>query len=145
LRRVSNEISFPEFEGFAMAGNRSPEDGNRRARDTEEAELTARLQRLGERLGNLQQRERRNRDRDGDGNQRPSANTAGLARALRLSSEFVAGIVVGGLIGWLVDRVAGISPWGLIVFVLLGFAAGTLNALRSAGLVASQDQPGDQN
>ena len=128
-----------------MAGNRSPEDGSRRARDTEEAELTARLQRLGERLGSLEQRERRNRDRDGDGNQRPSANAAGLARALRLSSEFVAGIVVGGLIGWLVDRVAGISPWGLIVFVLLGFAAGTLNALRSAGLVASQDQPGDQN
>ena len=128
-----------------MAGQRSPEEENRRARDTEEAELTARLRRLGERLGSLEQRERRNRDRDGDGNQRPSANAAGLARALRLSSEFVAGIVVGGLIGWLVDRVAGISPWGLILFVLLGFAAGTLNALRSAGLVATQDRPGDKN
>ena len=128
-----------------MAGNRSPEEENRRARDTGEAELTARLQRLGERLGSLEQRERRERDRDGGGNQRPSANASGLARALRLSSEFVAGIVVGGLIGWLVDRVAGISPWGLILFVLLGFAAGTLNALRSAGLVASQDQPDDQN
>jgi ATP synthase protein I len=136
-------MSFPEFRGVAMAGNRSPEDGNRRARDTGEAELTARLQRLGERLGSLEQRERQ--DRDGDGSQRASANASGLANALRLSSEFVAGIVVGGLIGWLVDRVAGISPWGLIVFVLLGFVAGTLNALRSAGLVASQDRPGDQN
>lgn len=61
---------------------------------------------------------------------------AGFGQALKLSSEFIAGIVVGAGLGWLIDRVAGTSPWGLIVFLLLGFAAGVLNALRSAGLVA---------
>ncbi|HEY1312216.1 MAG TPA: AtpZ/AtpI family protein, partial [Pseudolabrys sp.] len=47
----------------------------------------------------------------------------------------VAGVVVGALIGWLIDRWLGISPWGLIVFLLLGFAAGVLNVMRAAGVV----------
>jgi ATP synthase protein I len=44
--------------------------------------------------------------------------------------------VVGAGIGWLLDRWLGISPWGLIVFLLLGFAAGVRNVMRSAGLIA---------
>jgi ATP synthase protein I len=61
---------------------------------------------------------------------------AGYGQALKLSSEFVAGIVVGVGIGWFIDKVAGTTPWGLIIFLLLGFAAGVLNVLRSAGVVA---------
>jgi ATP synthase protein I len=37
-------------------------------------------------------------------------------------------------LGWLLDRWLGISPWGLIVFLLLGFAAGVLNVMRAAGV-----------
>lgn len=73
-----------------------------------------------------------------------NANTGGAAgygQALKLSSEFIAGIAVGAGLGWMVDRVAGTSPWGLIILLLLGFCAGVLNVLRSAGLVA---QPGPQ-
>jgi ATP synthase protein I len=44
--------------------------------------------------------------------------------------------VVGAGIGGLIDRWLGVSPWGLIVFLLLGFAAGVLNVMRSAGLIA---------
>ena len=47
-------------------------------------------------------------------------------------------MVVGAGLGWLLDRVLGITPWGLIVFLLLGFAAGVLNVMRSAGVVASR-------
>lgn len=65
-----------------------------------------------------------------------SGSTSGYGQALKLSSEFVAGIVVGVGIGWLIDTMAGTSPWGLIIFLLLGFAAGVLNVLRSAGVVA---------
>lgn len=65
-----------------------------------------------------------------------SGGMTGFGNALRLSSEFIAGIAVGAALGWFVDRFAGTSPWGLIVFLLLGFAAGVLNVLRSAGLVA---------
>jgi ATP synthase protein I len=61
--------------------------------------------------------------------------------ALRLGADFVAGVVVGGAIGWGIDRLLGTSPWGLIVFLLLGFAAGVLTVLRSAGLV-NQGPPG---
>ncbi len=60
----------------------------------------------------------------------------GFGQALKLSSEFIAGVVVGAGLGWLIDRIAGTSPWALIVFLLLGFVAGVLNVLRSAGLVA---------
>lgn len=61
---------------------------------------------------------------------------AGYGRALKLSSEFIAGVVVGAGLGWLIDSWLGSSPWGLIVFLLLGFGAGVLNVMRSAGLVA---------
>jgi len=64
----------------------------------------------------------------------------GYGQALKLSSEFIAGIVVGVAIGWIIDRLAGISPWGLIVGLLLGFGAGVLNVLRSAGLVSEFGQ-----
>ncbi len=58
---------------------------------------------------------------------------------MKLSSEFISAIAVGVGIGFLIDKVAGTSPWGLIIFLLLGFVAGVLNVLRSAGVVA---QPG---
>ena len=65
-----------------------------------------------------------------------SGGVAGYGQALKLSSEFIAGIAVGAGLGWVIDRLAGTSPWGLIVFLLLGFGAGVLNVLRSAGMVA---------
>lgn len=65
-----------------------------------------------------------------------TGGAAGYGQALKLSSEFIAGIAVGAGLGWIIDRMAGTSPWGLIVFLLLGFGAGVLNVLRSAGMVA---------
>lgn len=112
-------------------------------KDTEDAALSERLKNLGDRLGTLAPKIA-SRDNDGDTVQ-TSGGSTNLARALRLSSEFIAGILVGSFIGWLIDYFAGTSPWGLIIFLLLGFAAGTLNALRSAGLVAPQDPDGGKN
>ena len=65
-----------------------------------------------------------------------SSGVSGYGNALKLSSEFIAGVVVGAGLGWLIDGWAGTSPWGLIIFLLLGFGAGVLNVMRSAGLVA---------
>ncbi|TJV39611.1 MAG: ATP F0F1 synthase subunit I [Mesorhizobium sp.] len=65
-----------------------------------------------------------------------AGSAAGYGQAVKLSSEFIAGVVVGAGIGWIIDRMAGTSPWGLIVFLLLGFGAGVLNVMRSAGVVA---------
>jgi ATP synthase protein I len=70
------------------------------------------------------------------GNKDGGGTVSGVGNAFKLSSEFIAAIVVGAGIGWFLDRLAGTSPWGLIVFLLLGFAAGVVNVLRSAGLMA---------
>ena len=37
-----------------------------------------------------------------------------------------------------IDRAIGTTPWGLIIFLLLGFCAGILSVLRSAGMVAER-------
>lgn len=94
--------------------------------------LESRRRRLGEALSQKDAGERL--ERDAAGRRRESAN--GMAYAVKVSSEFIAGVVVGAAIGWLVDKLAGTSPWGLIVFLLLGFCAGVLNVLRTAGLIA---------
>ena len=66
-----------------------------------------------------------------------TGRAAGYADAFKLSSEFIGGVLVGGALGWLFDRLFGTSPWGLIVLLLIGFCAGVLNVLRSAGLASS--------
>ena len=110
------------------------ENGDWGEQQTGEAALSARLQRLNEGLG--QARGAAGDPSDGSGAQR-AATASGYAKGFRLSSELVAGVVVGAGIGWLIDHWLGVSPWGLIVFLLLGFAAGVLNVMRSAGLIAS--------
>jgi ATP synthase protein I len=106
------------------------EDGDNGKAYTDEAALSARLQRLSERLA----RDQAGRPSDSPGEDR-ATTASGYARGFRLSSELVAGVLVGAGLGWLIDRLLGISPWGLIVFLLLGFAAGVLNVMRSAGVV----------
>lgn len=67
------------------------------------------------------------------------SSSSGYAQAMKLSSEFIAGVLVGAGIGWVADQWFGTAPFGLIVFLLLGFAAGVLNVLRSAGVVEQPD------
>jgi len=73
------------------------------------------------------------------------AAATGYGQAMKLSSEFIAAIAVGAGLGWGIDRLAGSSPWGLIVFLLLGFCAGILNVLRSVGKVAEFGQGSGSN
>lgn len=113
-----------------------PRETNDDRRSAEEAALSARLRRLGERLGQA----RSSQPHQPTGPQ-PQTDPSGMARGLRLSGELIAGVVVGAIIGWLIDRGLGISPWGFIVFVLLGFVAGIVNVMRSAGAVVDRKWP----
>ncbi len=70
-------------------------------------------------------------------NEGRAADPSAMARGFRLSTELVTGVVVGAALGWVLDRWLGISPWGMIVFLLLGFAAGVLNVMRAAGVAPS--------
>ena len=97
----------------------------------DEAALSARLKRLGERLE--QSNASRSTDRSAS---RSAIDASGFARGFRLSSELVAGVLVGAGIGWLIDRWLGSLPWGMFVFALLGFTAGVLNVMRQAGVVS---------
>lgn len=55
----------------------------------------------------------------------------GMAYGFRMSSELVAAILVGGVIGYVLDRWLRTTPWLFLVFFMLGFAAGILNLLRA--------------
>lgn len=73
------------------------------------------------------------RDRDIEDN-RASKNASpemtGLARGMRIGTEFIAAILVGAGIGYLIDLGLGTSPWGLLILLMVGFAAGILNVIR---------------
>lgn len=106
-------------------------------RPSDEAALSARLRRLGDQLD----REQASRQSGASSGAPSSADGSAMARGLRLSTELVAAVLVGAGLGWLFDRMLGVSPLGLIVFVLLGFAAGIVNVMRAAGLARG---PGDR-
>ena len=55
-----------------------------------------------------------------------------MAAGLRIAVELVAAIAVGTGIGIVLDRWLGTSPLMLIVFFLIGTAAGFLNVYRTA-------------
>lgn len=54
-----------------------------------------------------------------------------MSVALRLSSEFVSGVVVGAAVGWGLDWVFGTMPLCLVIFTGLGTVAGVRNVLRA--------------
>ncbi len=55
---------------------------------------------------------------------------SGLARGLRIGTEFVAAVLVGTGIGYVIDQIAGTSPWAMLIMFMMGFAAGILNVIR---------------
>jgi ATP synthase protein I len=65
-----------------------------------------------------------------------------LGAAFRLVTELLAAVIVGGGIGWALDRVFGTSPLLLIVMFMLGVAAGMRNVIRTAREMNEQDRPG---
>ena len=58
---------------------------------------------------------------------------AGLGQAVRIGTELLAALVVGGGLGWALDTyLLGSSPWAMVVGLIFGAAAGIRNAYRSA-------------
>ncbi|MGJ3264145.1 MAG: AtpZ/AtpI family protein [Salinarimonas sp.] len=120
------------------------DEGDEGSGTGDEADLSARLRRLDTRLGDA----RSKRDSDARAGSRAASDMSGLGKALRFSAEFIAGIFAGTGVGWALDQVAGTSPWGMIVGLVLGFAAGMLNIMRAAGELnrtpRSGRSPGDE-
>ena len=116
-----------------MAQGTNDSEGENKS-SPDEAALSARLgsleHRLSEVRGSRNIRTDQSEAEGGDSNARASA----MAMGFRLSSELIAGVGVGALMGWGFDRLLSTSPFGLIVFVLVVFSAGVLNVIRSAGV-----------
>jgi ATP synthase protein I len=129
----STAASFRVVHSMA-GGTNDGADGNRDKSSSDEAALSARLGSLDHRLSEIRDSRKTRTDQSGAGNGDGAARASAFARGFRLSSELIAGVVVGAVIGWGFDRLLSTSPWGLIVFFLLGFAAGVINVMRSAGV-----------
>jgi ATP synthase protein I len=118
-----------------MSDGADGEGPENRDQSPDEAALSARLGGLDKRLSEIRGNRKTGTDQPG-GSEDSAARASGMARGFRLSSELVAGVVVGAAIGWGIDRLLSTSPFGFIVFFLLGFIAGLINLVRAAGVMS---------
>jgi ATP synthase protein I len=100
--------------------------GGRRTSDEESERLRERLRELERKL------EPGDGERESMSEAERGRRSSALGKAFRLSTELVAGVFVGGFLGWLLDRWLKTLPLFLVVFLLLGIAAGLMNAVREA-------------
>ena len=137
--------SFPSNRGIvsglhSMAEGTNDERNGNRDKSSDEAALSARLGSLDHRLSEIRGSRKIGTDQSGNEQDTAQARASAMAIGLRLSSELVAGVLVGAALGWGFDRLLSTSPWGLIVFLLLGFIAGVINVMRTAGVMAKQSE-----
>ena len=104
----------------------NPRDGG----PDDDAALKARLEELSGALDS--HRKAAGAPKPTAGHQSPNGMAQAMSLGFRVMSEFVAAVVVGGFIGWMIDRWLGISPAALIVFLALGTAAGFWSVYRLA-------------
>ena len=98
--------------------------------DRNDADLAARLAKLGEAIKAQETREAI--ERAPKDSSKAGAFGKAMSAGLNVFSEFVGAIVVGGVIGWQIDVWTGAKPWGLVLFFGLGVAAGFWNIYRLA-------------
>ena len=62
-----------------------------------------------------------------------------LGNAFKLGTEMVAAVVVGTIIGFILDNWFGTKPWLIIIFFFLGAIAGMLNVIKTAKNMQKRD------
>lgn len=127
-------MSEPEH---SPSGERHGAAGNTQAPGSNASELGARLERLNSSLSQV----RAKGEVPAPKGAADTSSRSGVALAFRLGAEFVSGVLVGAAIGYGVDTFLATTPWGLIVFTLIGFGAGVLNMMRAAGEGPSRKGP----
>src|SRR6202048_3501520 len=124
----------------SMADGTDDSGNGSRDKSPDEAALSARLGSLDQRLSEIRDSRKIETDRSGTEQDTAQAKASAMAIGLRLSSELVAGVLVGAGLGWGFDGLLSASPLGLIVFLLLGFIAGVINVMRAAGVMSKQSE-----
>ena len=104
--------------------------------DQEDRDLKARLEKFSASL-----KDKRS-DPQGAAQGESEANVTRTGQAMslgfRVLSEFVAGVIVGGFIGWQADLCLVTTPFGLVVFLTLGTVAGFWNVYKRAATTTSR-------
>ena len=59
-------------------------------------------------------------------------NTSPIGTAFKLSTELVAAVAVGTIIGFILDKTFGTKPWLILIFFFIGVVAGITNVIKSA-------------
>ncbi len=59
-------------------------------------------------------------------------NSSPIGNAFKLSTELVAAVAVGTIIGFILDQTFGTKPWLILIFFFVGVVAGITNVIRSA-------------
>ena len=59
-------------------------------------------------------------------------NPSPIGTAFKLSTELVAAVAVGTIIGFIFDKTFGTKPWFILIFFFVGVVAGITNVIRSA-------------
>jgi len=90
------------------------------------AQFERRVSELDKKLGKV----RAGRDAEAGDRQGSAMRGRGMAAGMRMASEMVGAVLVGAAIGYGLDLFLGTKPWLLLLFFVLGFAAGVLNVMR---------------
>ena len=64
--------------------------------------------------------------------EKENPQTSNIGQAFKLSTELVAAVLVGTIIGFILDNWFDTKPWLIIIFFFIGVAAGITNVIRSA-------------
>ena len=55
-----------------------------------------------------------------------------IGTAFKMSTELVSAVVVGTIIGFILDKTFGTKPWLILIFFFIGVIAGIVNVFKSA-------------
>ena len=62
-----------------------------------------------------------------------------MGSAFKLGTELVSAVVVGTIIGFILDSWFDTKPWLIIIFFFLGTAAGILNVIKTANRMQKEE------
>ena len=115
--------------------------------DEDRAVEQTRVADLSKRIAEFESRQREERI-----HRKAKLPSGGMALAGRVTTELVAGVVVGTFLGWAFDNWLGTTPISMVVFFFIGSAAGMMNVWRAltgrgmaAGFVDEKSSQADED
>jgi ATP synthase protein I len=126
---VTEDIPSTAYRAGGRGAEPDMGDGNQDG-DPRDAELKARLDKLSKAI--TAEVTGKQAEKLGSSRRDDLAVGRSLGMGFRVASELFAGILVGGFIGWWIDRWFGTEPAGLLVMLMIGAVSGFWNVYKLA-------------